>query len=584
MRDRFLSWALVLASAVPALAAAQQPGHREGTWELSVGVGATYLDNQMTCCLGGLVGMGKVAPGGVLRLGYNFSNHWNFSIGSGVGYSSPATLIQPLAAITWTYDLNAATSPFLTLGAGVTSTQWTTTGAVAGKWRFTGRYGAHLGVGIRRMLSERMALRIEAREQIEHDSFPPHPIFLGIGTIGFSWFLGGGHRAVAGSVNVTPGTFTLTAAGQSQQFTAAVVDQSGNPMPGAAVRWSSGDQAVTVSSTGVVTAMREGVATVRATSGGVTGTADVTVIFAPASVALAQAAVRFNALGATQALTATARDANGGALGAAAFTWASSDTRVATVDGSGVVTAVGNGTARVTATSSGKSAAVSVTVAQVTASVAVTPLTAQVAGVGATTQLAAQALDANSRPIAGKTFTWTSDAAAVAMVSGTGLVTGVSGGTAHVTAGVDGRSGSATLTVAGARRAPAPVGAAPAPSGGMLPAVNASMVLKGVNFRPNSVALLPAARNALRPVAEAIKALPGSRWQLAGYTSAMGNAARNRRLSQQRAEAVELYLTSLGVPASSLTAVGMGSRNPIATNRTRAGRLQNMRVEIRRLR
>jgi len=109
-------------------------------------------------------------------------------------------------------------------------------------------------------------------------------------------------------------------------------------------------------------------------------------------------------------------------------------------------------------------------------------------------------------------------------------------------------------------------------------------VLKGVNFRPNSVALQPAAREALKPVADAIRAIPGSRWQLSGYTSAMGNAAKNRRLSQQRAEAVELYLTSLGVPASSLTAVGMGSRNPIATNRTRAGRLQNMRVEIRRLR
>lgn len=584
MRDRFVRGALALAVVVPALAAAQQPAapfgpHREGTWELSVGVGATYLDNQITCCMAGLAGAGKVAPGGVLRLGYNLSSMWNLSVGAGVAYSSPATLVQPLVAITWTPNINAVTSPFVTLGAGVTSVLWSTTGAAAGHWRFTGRYGANLGVGVRRMLSDRMALRIEVREQIEHDSAPPFPLLTGTGTVGFSWFLGG-HRAAVSAVNVTPAAMTLTSAGQTQQFTASVLDQNGNAMAGAGVRWSSDDQAVTVSSTGVVTAMREGVATIRATSGGVTGTAGVTVIFAPTSVTVAQASLQFNALGVTQALTATARDANGGPLSGATFTWASSNTRVATVDASGLVTAVGNGTARITATSAGKSATASVTVAQATASVAVTPLTAQVAAVGATAQLAAQALDANNRPIAGKTFTWTSDAQAVAMVSSSGLVTGMAGGTAHVTATADGRSARATVTVApAAARVPAAV----APSGVALPAVNRRMVLEGVNFRPNSVALQPAARSALRTVATALKSIPNARWELGGYTSSMGNAQRNRRLSQQRAEAVQLYLTSLGVPANSLTAVGYGSQHPVATNRTRAGRLQNMRVEIKRL-
>jgi hypothetical protein len=140
----------------------------------------------------GLKGSGRVAPGGVLRLGYNLNDQWNLSLGSGVFYSSPATFIQPIAAVTWTPNLNAVTSPFVTLGFGVTSVLWSTTGASGGHWHFTGKYGAHVGVGVRRMLSDRMALRIEAREQVEHDSAPPFPVFTGTATVGFSWFLGGG--------------------------------------------------------------------------------------------------------------------------------------------------------------------------------------------------------------------------------------------------------------------------------------------------------------------------------------------------------------------------------------------------------
>jgi OOP family OmpA-OmpF porin len=136
----------------------------------------------------------------------------------------------------------------------------------------------------------------------------------------------------------------------------------------------------------------------------------------------------------------------------------------------------------------------------------------------------------------------------------------------------------------GAARPVPPANLAPEAGAAPLPATGRSQVLRGVNFRPNRVSLEQAARTALVGVATAIKGMPGSRWELQGYTSSMGNAQRNRRLSQQRAEAVKAFLTSLGVPASSLTAVGYGSQHPVATNRTRAGRLQNMRVEIKRLR
>ena len=80
------------------------------------------------------------------------------------------------------------------------------------------------------------------------------------------------------------------------------------------------------------------------------------------------------------------------------------------------------------------------------ATVTVTPPTAAVA-VGGTTQLAASAADAGGEPLPGATFTWSSDATAVATVSSTGLVTGAGAGTATITASSGGKNGTATVTV-----------------------------------------------------------------------------------------------------------------------------------------
>jgi OmpA-OmpF porin, OOP family len=116
-----------------------------------------------------------------------------------------------------------------------------------------------------------------------------------------------------------------------------------------------------------------------------------------------------------------------------------------------------------------------------------------------------------------------------------------------------------------------------------LPAATGSLVLRNVNFRPNSAVLLPSSMAELDNLAAALRAAPGARWEIAGYTDNRGLAARNRQLSQLRASMVLRSLVVRGVPAASLTAVGMGSRHPVASNRTEAGRALNRRVEIRRL-
>jgi len=68
---------------------------------------------------------------------------------------------------------------------------------------------------------------------------------------------------------------------------------------------------------------------------------------------------------------------------------------------------------------------------------------------------------------------------------------------------------------------------------------------------------------------------------LDGYASAEGSEAYNLNLSNDRANAVKQYLVNAGVSASSVTATGYGEDNPVASNATEEGRIQNRRVEIK---
>jgi outer membrane protein OmpA-like peptidoglycan-associated protein len=65
-----------------------------------------------------------------------------------------------------------------------------------------------------------------------------------------------------------------------------------------------------------------------------------------------------------------------------------------------------------------------------------------------------------------------------------------------------------------------------------------------------------------------------------GHTDSYGSDDYNQRLSERRAEAVADYLIREGVDKNRITTVGFGEKNPVATNKTSAGREQNRRVEI----
>jgi uncharacterized protein YjdB len=196
-----------------------------------------------------------------------------------------------------------------------------------------------------------------------------------------------------------------------------------------------------------VTGVATGTATITATSEGKTDNAAIEVSALPVgSVTISPGSVSL-IVGQTSRLTATVRDAGGKVLSGRPVDWSSSNEDIATVSSSGLVTGRAEGSAQITATSEGKHATISVTVAAVPANaVIVSPKSATVV-VGATRQLSAQVTDADGNPLSGRPISWSSSNDGIATVSGSGLVTGKAEGKATITATSEGKSGKATITV-----------------------------------------------------------------------------------------------------------------------------------------
>jgi len=88
------------------------------------------------------------------------------------------------------------------------------------------------------------------------------------------------------------------------------------------------------------------------------------------------------------------------------------------------------------------------------------------------------------------------------------------------------------------------------------------------------------AREKLAKLSGIVLAHPGLKLAIEGYTDSTGSDELNRKLSQDRADAVRGYLTEQGLPQDSVTAQGFGKSEPVADNNTAAGRQKNRRVEI----
>ena len=166
----------------------------------------------------------------------------------------------------------------------------------------------------------------------------------------------------------------------------------------------------------------------------------------PTTVTVTPTTVQLSAIGATVQLTAEVRAQNGEVISGAAVSWSTDRADVAIVDGSGLVTAAGNGTAMVTAMAGTVSGTATVTVTQVISAVMLSADTATVVE-GDTVRLAATASDANGHEVPRAEFAWASNDTLVAVVDEEGLVTGVGEGEAAVTATASGVTGRTGITV-----------------------------------------------------------------------------------------------------------------------------------------
>ncbi|GAB4135100.1 MAG: OmpA family protein [Raineya sp.] len=112
-------------------------------------------------------------------------------------------------------------------------------------------------------------------------------------------------------------------------------------------------------------------------------------------------------------------------------------------------------------------------------------------------------------------------------------------------------------------------------------------IAKQIQFASGKATILKASYSTLDNLAALLQQYPDAKISIEGHTDNVGNAAANKRLSQQRANAIKKYLLSKKIAADRMTAIGYGQERPAdgskdikAANNTPEKRAANRRVEI----
>ncbi len=103
---------------------------------------------------------------------------------------------------------------------------------------------------------------------------------------------------------------------------------------------------------------------------------------------------------------------------------------------------------------------------------------------------------------------------------------------------------------------------------------------KGIAFESNSAKLTKSSYGTLDDIVKLMKKIEGANLEVQGHTDNTGKPDANKKLSQDRADAVVKYFIKKGVPENRVRAVGYGQDKPIADNKSKQGRAKNRRVEL----
>jgi outer membrane protein OmpA-like peptidoglycan-associated protein len=104
--------------------------------------------------------------------------------------------------------------------------------------------------------------------------------------------------------------------------------------------------------------------------------------------------------------------------------------------------------------------------------------------------------------------------------------------------------------------------------------------MHGIHFKTGKYDIMPVSYLILDPIANALLANPTYCIDVRGHTDNVGKSAMNITLSNNRANAVRTYLIKKGVDPKRMTTHGYGDTMPVATNKTKAGKALNRRVEF----
>jgi OOP family OmpA-OmpF porin len=108
-----------------------------------------------------------------------------------------------------------------------------------------------------------------------------------------------------------------------------------------------------------------------------------------------------------------------------------------------------------------------------------------------------------------------------------------------------------------------------------------ALAAKGINFETGSDVIKTDSYDDLDKLVTILNEYPEANVSIDGHTDNVGDPAKNKDLSQKRANSVMAYLVNKGIAAMRLTATGYGDAQPIADNKTKAGKAKNRRVDFK---
>jgi outer membrane protein OmpA-like peptidoglycan-associated protein len=106
------------------------------------------------------------------------------------------------------------------------------------------------------------------------------------------------------------------------------------------------------------------------------------------------------------------------------------------------------------------------------------------------------------------------------------------------------------------------------------------VVIYGVNFDTGKDTLRPDSEKVLAELKKLSTSHAQLKLRIEGHTDNVGNAASNKKLSEDRALAVKAWLVKNGASEANLASAGFGDSKPLADNKTEEGRAKNRRVEL----